>query len=93
MKAAALEDSHEEWLEDAAATIDALANALGTFTADDLSREMRRPPHNNLPGLAFSAARNQGLIEAVGYQTSISRTRKNGVLRTWRRRINEGASR
>lgn len=61
-------------------------------TADDLVRELRRPPHQNLPGQAFAAARRLGYIEAVGYQTSTSKSRKHGVLRTWRRRINEGVA-
>jgi hypothetical protein len=90
--AAALEDSHESWLEDAAATIIGLAHTLPEFSADDLAREMRKPPLDKLPGLAFSAARNAGYIEAIGYQTSTNRTRKHGVLRTWRRKVNEGAS-
>jgi len=91
MKPAALEDSHESWHEDAVATIRALAKAHLTFSADDLSREMRKPPHPNAPGQAFSAARTLGLITSVGYQQSTLKSRKKGVIRTWTRRI-KGAS-
>jgi hypothetical protein len=85
MIAAALEDSHELWLEDAAATILGLAHVLEVFTADDLAREMRKPPHPNAPGQAFSAARALGYIAAVGYQQSSTKSRKNGVVRVWTR--------
>jgi hypothetical protein len=85
MIAAVLEDSHEAWHEDALATIIGLANAQHLFSADDLAREMRRPPHPNAPGQAFSAARAAGYITAVGYQQSATKSRKNGVIRTWTR--------
>lgn len=52
-----LEDTHEQWREDAVATIIGLAHALETFTAEDLAREMRPAPHPNSPGQAFAAAR------------------------------------
>jgi len=90
MIAAALEDSHEAWHEDAVATIVALSLAQFIFSADDLAREMRRPPHPNAPGQAFSAARAAGYITAVGYQQSTTKSRKNGVIRTWTRQINKG---
>jgi len=85
-QAAILEDSHEAWLEDAVATIIGLSLAHTEFTADSLRRELRQPPHPNLPGIAFSKARNLGLIEAVSHATSRSRSRKNGSLRTWTRK-------
>lgn len=90
MKAAILEDL--DWHEDAVATIEGLVNAHPTITADDLRREMRPAPHPNHVGSAFSAARNLGYIEGAGYTTSTSTTRKHGVLRTWRRKINEGVA-
>ncbi|QCB97151.1 hypothetical protein E5206_09570 [Arthrobacter sp. PAMC25564] len=80
-----LEDSHEDWHEDALATIIGLAAAHEIFSADDLAREMRRPPHPNAPGQAFSAARAAGYITAIGYQQSSTKSRKNGVIRVWRR--------
>ena len=93
MKAAVLEDSHEQWHEDAVATIVALSLAHGVFSADDLAREMRRPPHPNAPGQAFSTARALGYITAVGYQQSTTKSRKNGVIRVWTRQTNsEGAA-
>lgn len=88
MQAAVLAD--ETWSEDALATIIALSHAQSIITADDLAREMRKPPHCNQVGAAFVAARNLGYIEAIGYQTSATRTRHRGVIRQWRRRINEG---
>lgn len=86
--AMALEDS--TWAEDAIATIVGLAQAHAVFTADDLGREMRKPPHPNMTGAAFSAARTQGLIEAAGYTTSNTPSRNHGVIRVWRRKP-EGA--
>lgn len=83
MKAAALEDN--DWLDDAIATIEGIAEAHHIFSADDLAREMRRPPHPNMPGQAFSIARSRGYIRAVGYQQSTTKSRKNGVVRTWTR--------
>lgn len=80
---AALEDL--VWHEDAIATIAGLALAQHIFTADDLAREMRKPPHDNMPGQAFAAARALKLIRAVGYQTSGTKSRKNGVIRVWTR--------
>jgi hypothetical protein len=85
-------DDHDDWLEDAVATIIGIAAAQYIFSADDLAREMRRPPHPNMPGQAFSKARSLGYIEAVGYQTSTSKSRKNGVIRTWRRRTSQGVA-
>lgn len=80
------------WPEEALNTIIGLSHKQSTVTADDLSREMRRPPVPNWTGQAFSRARSLGFIEAVGYRTSTSKSRKNGVLRTWRRRINKGVA-
>jgi hypothetical protein len=90
MIAAILDDL--DWAEDALATIIGLSLALPEFTASDLRRELRPAPHPNNVGQAFSAARSLGYIEATGYQTSTNPTRKHGVLRTWRRRINKGVA-
>lgn len=87
MKAAALEDN--EWPEQALNTIIGLSHMHLTVTADDLSREMRKPPVANWAGQAFSRARSLGYIEAIGYQASTSKSRKNGVLRVWRRKTKE----
>lgn len=92
MQALALEDSHETWLDDAVATIIGLVQSQELVTADDVRREMRPAPHPNLAGIAFTTAKRAGHIEAVGYQTSTSSTRKHGALRTWRRRINQGVA-
>ena len=85
MRAAALEDT--DWSADAVATIIALSHAQSIVTADDLAREMRKPPHPNAVGAAFSAARSLGFIEAHGYTTSNTPSRHHGVIRVWRRRI------
>lgn len=92
MIAAALEDSHEQWHEDAVATIIGLAHAHDTFTAADLAREMRPAPHPNAPGQAFSAARSAGHITSIGYQASTAPSRKNGVVRVWTRQTSKGAA-
>lgn len=78
-------DDHADWHEDAVATIIGLAAAQHIFSADDLAREMRKPPHPNMPGQAFAAARQAGHITAVGYQQSQTKSRKNGVVRVWTR--------
>lgn len=82
-QAMALEDSHEAWLEDALATIHSLAQDRDTFSADDLAREMRTPPHPNLPGIAFSMARGRGYITTVGFHSSATPSRNGGVQRVW----------
>lgn len=84
MKGAVLEDNN--WIEDAVATIDAISLAHEVFSADDLRREMRPPADKNWPGKALIAARKDGLIQAIGYQTSTSKSRKHGVTRTWARK-------
>lgn len=86
MEAAALEDFDSTWSEDAVATIIALSHAQSLVTADDLAREMRKPPHPNAVGAAFSTARAQGFIVADGYTTSNTPSRHHGVIRVWRRR-------
>jgi hypothetical protein len=87
MKAAALEDN--AWPELALNIIIGLSHIQLTVTADDLSRELRKPPVANWAGQAFSRARSLGYIEAIGYQSSTNKTRKNGVLRVWRRKTKE----
>jgi adenosine/AMP kinase len=85
MVAAVLEDN--DWSADAVATIIALSHAQQIVTAEDLRREIRTPPHSNMFGAAFSAARSQGFIEASGYTTSNTPSRHHGVIRTWRRKV------
>ena len=90
-QAMALEDYDADWASDAVATILGLAHSQEIVTAEDLSRELRRPPHPNAVGAAFSAARSKGFIEAHGYTTSSTPSRHHGVIRVWRRKV-EGAS-
>jgi hypothetical protein len=90
VQAAVLAD--ETWSEDAVATIIRLSHTQAYVTADHLASNLRRPPHPNQVGAAFSAARSQGFIEAYGYTTSTTPSRHHGVIRTWRRRINEGVA-
>jgi hypothetical protein len=89
VKPAALEDNH--WMEDAIATIVGIANSQDFLTADDLRAHLRPAPVANWTGLAFTSAKRAGIIEPLGYQTSTSKTRRHGALRTWRR-VSEGAS-
>ena len=83
----ALEDTHEAWTEDAIATIIGISLKHEQFTCDDVRREMRPAPHSNLYGGAFAAAKTLGHIEPVGDQSSESKSRRHGRLRTWRRAI------
>lgn len=84
MQAAVLAD--ESWLDDAVATIAGLAQHQDIVTAEDLAREMRKPPHDKMPGLAFTKAKNAGLIEWVRYVRSTTKTRKGGSVSEWRRK-------
>jgi hypothetical protein len=92
MTAAMALDDNADWNADALATIIGISHAQEIFSADDLVWELRKPPHPNQVGAAFAAARAQGFIEPVGYRISTTPSRKYGVLRTWRRRINEGVA-
>jgi hypothetical protein len=74
-----------EWKDDAVAAIINLSHAQLIFSADDLVREIRKPPHPNMVGAAFSAARAGGYIRAVGFQTSTTKSRNRGVIRSWTR--------
>ncbi|MEV8149911.1 hypothetical protein AB0O52_17420 [Arthrobacter sp. NPDC080073] len=86
MKAAVLEQHKEQWREDAIAAIVGISRGHEFFTADDIRGEMPAPAHRNWTGQALIAAKNLGLIEAVGYQTSRVKSRKHGVTRTWRKK-------
>jgi len=90
VSAAVLEDT--DWPDDAVATIIRLSHTQAYVTADHLARAIRRPPHPNQIGAAFSTARAQGFIEAYGYTTSSTPSRHHGVIRTWRRKVNEGVT-
>lgn len=80
-----LEDT--DWAMDAQLAILRLSVTEQTFSADDLRKVLRPAPHPNHVGAAFLACKNAGLIEPVAYQTSSSKTRKNGALRVWRRKV------
>jgi hypothetical protein len=79
----ALEDT--TWSEDAVAAIINISHAQLIFSADDLAREIRKPPHPNMVGAAFTAARAAGHIRPIGYQTSTTKSRNGGVIRSWTR--------
>jgi hypothetical protein len=85
MQAATLEDHDTDWSIDAQLAILRLSVTEQSFTADDLRKVIRPAPHPNHVGAAFLACKNAGLIEPLGYQTSNSKTRRRGALRTWRR--------
>ena len=89
-RAMALEESKAEWFEDAVATIVGLAQAQPIVTADDLARELRKPPVSNWVGLAFGKAARAGHIEWIRYVRSNNKTRRGGSVSEWRRK--EGAS-
>lgn len=86
MRAAVLDDWDEAWAEDAVATIVALSLAQPTVTSDDLRAAMRPPNRPSQYGAAFRNAQAAGLIEAVGYVQSTSKTRNNGSHKLWRRK-------
>jgi hypothetical protein len=86
VQAAVLEEDRAEWFEDARLAILRLSITESEFSADDLRKVMRPAPSKYWPGLAFTAAKNAGLIEKVSDTTSKSRSRKGGSLKTWRRR-------
>lgn len=85
MIAAALEDN--EWFDDARLAIERLSIVKIEFTADDLRRVLRPAPVPNWTGNAFTQAKTAGIIEPVSHAISSSKTRKNGSLRVWRRRV------
>jgi alkylated DNA nucleotide flippase Atl1 len=88
---AVMEDN--AWMEDAVATIIGLVHNQEIVTAEDVAREMRRPPVSNWIGLAFTKAKNEGHIEWVRYVRSNTKSRKGGSVSEWtRRRINKGVA-
>lgn len=80
-RAAALDDL--DWGADALAWIEAYAWSGLTFTADDLRKSIREAPTPNQVGAAFRAARQLGLIRAVGFTESNTPSRKHSVNRVW----------
>lgn len=84
MQAMALSD--ETWMEDAVATIIGLAHSQEIVTADDLARELRKPPVANWVGLAFGQAQRAGHIVWVRYVKSTNKTRRGGSVSEWRRK-------
>lgn len=89
MKPAALDESRAEWFEDAIATIIGLSLSRPIITADDLARELRKPPVSNWVGLAFNQAQRAGHIEWVRYVKSSNKTRRGGSVSEWRRKEQE----
>lgn len=77
-----------DWLADAREEIETLARRTrtsgDTFTADDIRTRVGAPDHQNWPGIAFSSAHRQGIIEPAGFTTSTTKSRHRGVIRTWR---------
>ena len=86
MRAMALDEYDEFWKDDCIATIIALSLAQESFSSDDVRRELRPPNRSSQIGAAFRSAQKQGLIEAVGYKKSTSKTRNNGSHRVWARK-------
>jgi hypothetical protein len=79
---AALEDL--AWKDDAQDWLDSWAWSGLTFTAEDMRRAFRLPPHPNMTGAAFQAARHRGVIRAVGFIESTTPSRNRAVIRVWR---------
>ena len=76
-------DDTSEWIADAVNMIRAYAASGLSFTAEDIRRSMRTPPHDNNMGAAFRTARTLGLITTVGYKESSEPSRKGGLIRVW----------
>lgn len=86
-QAAVLDDDYDrDWGTDAIATIIGLSLAHPLFSADDLTREMRKPPRSSQVGAAFRSAQAQGLIESVGSVKSTNTTRNSGRHLQWQRK-------
>lgn len=68
------------WTHDA---LDWIERQRTPFTADDLRGALPKPPHPNLVGAAFNAAKKYQLIRVVGYRRSNSPSRRQSVLRVW----------
>lgn len=79
---AALEDT--AWPDDAINWLEAYAWSGLEFTADDLRKSFRPPPHGNMTGAVFQAARKAGLIKPVGFTESTTPSRRHSVIRVWR---------
>jgi len=78
-------DDTSEWIADAVSMIRAYAASGLSFTAEDIRRSMRTPPHDNTMGIAFRAARSLGVITTVGYKESTEPSRRGGLIRVWSR--------
>jgi hypothetical protein len=86
MRALALEQDKDAWLEDAVATIIGIAEKQPVFSADDLDREMRAPDSSKWPGAAFIKARAEGFIEGVEgdlYKKSSRPSRHHSAIKLW----------
>lgn len=92
MIAAALEESKEDWFADARLAIIRLSITEPEFTADSLRKVMRPAPNKHWAGLAFTAAKNKGLIEKVDVTTSRVKSRHGGLIYTWRRKTDRSAA-
>ena len=79
---AALEDL--DWNQDALNWLEAYAWSGLDFTADDLRKSFRPPPHGNMTGAAFQTARKLGIIRPVGFTESNTPSRRHSVIRVWR---------
>lgn len=83
-----LEDDKHRWLIDADHAISALAvryHRTGqTFTADNVRESIGAPDHPNWWGVAFAAAKQRGLIEAVAFGAARAKSRNGGSLKIWR---------
>lgn len=77
----ALEDT--TWREDAMVVVERLAKQGRRFTADDLRKELRPAPHQNMVGSIFTAAQRQGLIIKVANATSRIKSRNGGHQYEW----------
>lgn len=71
------------WREDAMDVVERLAKQGRRFTADDLRKELRPAPHQNMVGPIFTAAQRRGLIIKVANATSRIKSRNGGHQYEW----------
>lgn len=75
------------WRDSAERALAVLAASGEPFTLDALRQDpftLPEPHHPNQYGALAAAARRAGLIEPIGYQSSILPSRRGSVVRVWR---------
>jgi len=72
-----------EWVDEALEYVAVFAALDVPFSADDLRRVVRTPPHPNAVGTVFKIAHRRGWITPTNYIPSTNPSRRGGALRQW----------